>query len=117
MPQLVFQMSLATDSPVHSSSSGDFAAFLDAELDSISSDSSPNEEEVNDEFNSDSSDSSPNEEAENDSEIESQRYLGFFLSFKRLLKLYHGKILQFGTYFFLELDSSLLFVPCMYIRK
>ncbi|XP_043814968.1 RNA polymerase II C-terminal domain phosphatase-like 4 isoform X5 [Manihot esculenta] len=66
-------MSLATDSPVHSSSSGDFAAFLDAELDSISSDSSPNEEEVNDEFNSDSSDSSPNEEAENDSEIESQR--------------------------------------------
>jgi len=31
------EMSLATDSPVHSSSSDDFAAFLDASLDSGSS--------------------------------------------------------------------------------
>ncbi|KAJ9162833.1 hypothetical protein P3X46_022575 [Hevea brasiliensis] len=66
-------MSLVTDSPVHSSSSDDFAAFLDAELDSKSSDSSPNEEGAKGEFDSDSSDSSTNEEAENDSDTENQR--------------------------------------------
>ncbi|XP_038710166.1 RNA polymerase II C-terminal domain phosphatase-like 4 isoform X2 [Tripterygium wilfordii] len=49
-------MSLVTDSPVHSSSSsGDFAAFLDATLDSKSSDSSPDEEAISD-VHSDSSD-------------------------------------------------------------
>ncbi|KAG7037160.1 RNA polymerase II C-terminal domain phosphatase-like 4 [Cucurbita argyrosperma subsp. argyrosperma] len=36
-------MSLVTNSPAHSSSSDDFAAFLDVALDSHSSDSSPNE--------------------------------------------------------------------------
>ncbi|KAK9275924.1 hypothetical protein L1049_023198 [Liquidambar formosana] len=41
-------MSLATDSPVHSSSSDDFAAFLDGELDSISSASLDQEEVEND---------------------------------------------------------------------
>ncbi|KAJ7955625.1 RNA polymerase II C-terminal domain phosphatase-like 4 [Quillaja saponaria] len=39
-------MSLLTDSPVHSSSSDDFAAFLDDALDSGSSDSSPDEAEL-----------------------------------------------------------------------
>lgn len=41
-------MSVASDSPVHSSSSDDLAAFLDAELDSasdVSSESLPSEEE------------------------------------------------------------------------
>ncbi|XP_043813592.1 RNA polymerase II C-terminal domain phosphatase-like 4 isoform X4 [Manihot esculenta] len=70
------QMSLMTDSPVHSSSSDDFAAFLDAELDSKSSDSSPNEEGAKNEFDSDSSDSSLNEEAENDSDSKSKRIKG-----------------------------------------
>lgn len=37
-------MSLLTDSPVHSSSSDDFAAFLDAELEADSLESSPNDE-------------------------------------------------------------------------
>lgn len=37
-------MSLVTDSPVNSSSSDDFAALLDAALDSASSDSSPGKE-------------------------------------------------------------------------
>lgn len=40
----IFQMSLATNSPAHSSSSDDFAAFLAVDLDSHSSDSSPDEE-------------------------------------------------------------------------
>ncbi|KAG8651752.1 hypothetical protein MANES_06G019000v8 [Manihot esculenta] len=73
---MIFQMSLMTDSPVHSSSSDDFAAFLDAELDSKSSDSSPNEEGAKNEFDSDSSDSSLNEEAENDSDSKSKRIKG-----------------------------------------
>ncbi|THG15097.1 hypothetical protein TEA_014014 [Camellia sinensis var. sinensis] len=41
---MAFQMSLVTDSPVHSSSSDDFAAFLDGELGS-NSDTSPNQED------------------------------------------------------------------------
>ncbi|KMS99186.1 hypothetical protein BVRB_2g047230 [Beta vulgaris subsp. vulgaris] len=40
-------MSVATDSPVSSSSSDDFAALLDAELDSGSSDTSPDQDEDN----------------------------------------------------------------------
>ena len=44
-------MSLVTDSPVHSSSSDGFAAYLDAELDSDSSDVSP-EQEAEDESDS-----------------------------------------------------------------
>jgi RNA polymerase II C-terminal domain phosphatase-like 3/4 len=41
-------MSLVTDSPVNSSSSDDFAAFLDDELDSGSSNSSLEDENDND---------------------------------------------------------------------
>ncbi|TKY54708.1 hypothetical protein E2542_SST19120 [Spatholobus suberectus] len=51
----MMQMSVVTDSPVRSSSSDDFIAFLDAELDA----SSPN--------------SSPDKEAENQDELESVR--------------------------------------------
>ena len=40
----MMQMSVVTDSPVHSSSSDDFIAFLDAELDASSPDSSPDKE-------------------------------------------------------------------------
>jgi len=43
----MMQMSVVTDSPVHSSSSDDFAAFLDAELDASSPDSSPVRETEN----------------------------------------------------------------------
>lgn len=43
----MLQMSVATDSPVSSSSSDDFAALLDAELDSGSSDTSPDQDEDN----------------------------------------------------------------------
>lgn len=52
-------MSLTADSPVHSSSSDDFAAFLDAELDSAS-DVSPDQHEVE------------NEEAEGEEEVEDE---------------------------------------------
>ncbi|MCE5166674.1 hypothetical protein HAX54_023925, partial [Datura stramonium] len=52
-------MSLTADSPVHSSSSDDFAAFLDAELDSAS-DASPDRDEVQ------------NEEAEGEEEVEDE---------------------------------------------
>lgn len=57
-------MSLAEDSPLHSSSSDDFAAILDAELKSSSSDDASHEEEEEDkdEFNDDSSDEDPREE-------------------------------------------------------
>ncbi|KAF5725871.1 RNA polymerase II ctd phosphatase putative isoform 1 [Tripterygium wilfordii] len=66
-------MSLVTDSPVHSSSSSDdFAAFLDSTLDSKSSDSSPDENAVTD-GHSDSSDSSSDEEAEDDCNLISKR--------------------------------------------
>jgi len=40
-------MSVVTDSPVHSSSSDDFAAFLDTELGASSPDSSPVKEHEN----------------------------------------------------------------------
>ena len=46
---MTFQMSLATDSPVHSSSSDDFAAFLDTELASNPDTSSNQEDEDEDE--------------------------------------------------------------------
>ncbi|KAK2638359.1 hypothetical protein Ddye_026154 [Dipteronia dyeriana] len=58
-------MSLVTDSPVHSSSSDDFAAFLYAELNSNSSASSPDEEDEDEE--------SKDEEAEDDNELEGKR--------------------------------------------
>ncbi|GFZ03414.1 C-terminal domain phosphatase-like 4 [Actinidia rufa] len=47
---MTFQMSLATDSPVHSSSSDDFAAFLDTELASNPGTSSDQEDEDEDEI-------------------------------------------------------------------
>lgn len=50
-------MSLAEDSPVHSSSSDDLAAFLDAELDTAS-DPSADSEEVAEEEESDDDDKS-----------------------------------------------------------
>jgi len=43
----MMQMSVVTDSPVHSSSSDDFAAFLDAELGASSPYSSPVKEAGN----------------------------------------------------------------------
>ncbi|XP_052199388.1 RNA polymerase II C-terminal domain phosphatase-like 4 [Diospyros lotus] len=46
---MIFQMSLVTDSPVHSSSSDDFAAILDAELGSTSDTSPDREDEDGDE--------------------------------------------------------------------
>lgn len=54
-------MSLAEDSPVHSSSSDDFAAILDAELDNASdpsgnSEEVTEEEEISDEDDGDKSD-------------------------------------------------------------
>ena len=51
-----------TDSPVHSSSSDGFAAYLDAELDSDSSDVSPEQEAEDDE-----------QEAEDESDSEYKR--------------------------------------------
>lgn len=48
-------MSLVTDSPVNSSSSDDFAAFLDAELDSTS-DTSPDPGDDDDDNNEDNDD-------------------------------------------------------------
>ncbi|KAL5772880.1 hypothetical protein ACOSQ2_012804 [Xanthoceras sorbifolium] len=58
-------MSLMTDSPVHSSSSDDFAAFLDTELNSNSSASSPDEENDDED--------SKDEETEEDNELEGKR--------------------------------------------
>ena len=64
-------MSLIADSPVHSSSSDDFAAFLDAELDSASdvdeveSGEAEGEEEVEDE---------DNDTGDGDGSIDSSRY-------------------------------------------
>ncbi|KAI9184718.1 hypothetical protein LWI28_000437 [Acer negundo] len=67
-PSRLFSLPLlacASDSPVHSSSSDDFAAFLYAELNSNSSASSPDEEDEDDE--------SKDEEAEDDIELEGKR--------------------------------------------
>ncbi|RVW22035.1 hypothetical protein CK203_105173 [Vitis vinifera] len=57
-----FAMSLVTDSRVHSPSSDGFAAYLDAELDSDSSDVSPEQEAEDDE-----------QEAEDESDSEYKR--------------------------------------------
>ncbi|KAH8481832.1 hypothetical protein H0E87_029350 [Populus deltoides] len=58
-------MSLVTDSPVHSSSSDDFAAFLDTELDSKSSASSASDDEAPNQRHSDSAaSSSPDQDKE-----------------------------------------------------
>ena len=56
-------MSLVTDSRVHSPSSDGFAAYLDAELDSDSSDVSPEQEAEDDE-----------QEAEDESDSEYKRF-------------------------------------------
>ncbi|GAY40510.1 hypothetical protein CUMW_052470 [Citrus unshiu] len=67
----VRQMSLATDSPVNSSSSDDFAAFLDAELDSNSLGSSPEKEaEDKDEDEESIDEEAENEEARDDKDLE-----------------------------------------------
>eukprot|EP00258_Populus_trichocarpa_P029757 XP_024445776.1 RNA polymerase II C-terminal domain phosphatase-like 4 [Populus trichocarpa] len=69
-------MSLVTDSPVHSSSSDDFAAFLDTELDSKSSASSASDDEAPNQRHSDSAaSSSPDQdkEAEEDDDSDFQR--------------------------------------------
>lgn len=70
-------MSLVTDSPVHSSSSDDFAAFLDAELDSNSLVSSPDEEAEDEESNDE-------EDAEDDKDLESNRYFIFLFGYDGL---------------------------------
>ena len=63
-------MSLA-ESPVHSSSSDDFAGLLERELDSSSSESSPGEEDEED------------KEADDDgSDVESKSRCGGFLCFR-----------------------------------
>ena len=54
-----FLMSLVNDSPVHLSSSEDFAAFLDAELNSTS-DISPDLEDEDEDDDDDEDDSKPN---------------------------------------------------------
>lgn len=59
-------MSLAEDSPVHSSSSDDFAAILDAELDDASDPSSHTEEGVEEEESSDEENDDDDEEGSND---------------------------------------------------
>ncbi|KAK3189689.1 hypothetical protein Dsin_029250 [Dipteronia sinensis] len=74
-------MSLLTDSPVHSSSSDNFAAFLDAELNSNSSASSPVEEDRDDE------DESNDEDAEDDNELEGKRTMDRV----RILISYNGR--------------------------
>ncbi|XP_028126900.1 RNA polymerase II C-terminal domain phosphatase-like 4 [Camellia sinensis] len=56
---MAFQMSLVNDSPVHLSSSEDFAAFLDAELNSTS-DISPDLEDEDEDDDDDEDDSKPN---------------------------------------------------------
>ncbi|KAH9767297.1 RNA polymerase II C-terminal domain phosphatase-like 4 [Citrus sinensis] len=64
-------MSLATDSPVNSSSSDDLAAFLDAELDSNSLGSSPEKEaEDKDEDEESIDEEAENEEARDDKDLE-----------------------------------------------
>lgn len=67
-------MSLATDSPVHSSTSDDFAALLDAELDSNSLGSSPDKEAEDEDGEEESIDVEPEiEEARDDKDPESNR--------------------------------------------
>ncbi|EOY32064.1 hypothetical protein QUC31_019560 [Theobroma cacao] len=63
-------MSLVTDSPVHSSSSDDFAALLDAELEVGSSGSSPDEEDV--EADGDNNNDN-NDDHDDDDDLDSQR--------------------------------------------
>ncbi|KAF9662758.1 hypothetical protein SADUNF_Sadunf18G0087500 [Salix dunnii] len=80
-------MSLVTDSPVHSSSSDDFAAFLDTELDSKSSASSSSDDEAPNQRHSESAaSSSPDQDKEaeedDDSDFQNKRqaiseFLGF----------------------------------------
>lgn len=64
-------MSLAEDSPVHSSSSDDFAAVLDAELDIASDPSGDSEEVAEDEESSDDFDEDPDEKSDYTLDLES----------------------------------------------
>lgn len=59
-------MSLAEDSPVHSSSSDDFAAILDAELDIASDPSGDSEEVAEEEEISDEDDGDKSDEDDGD---------------------------------------------------
>ena len=86
-------MSLLTDSPVHSSSSDDFAAFLDAELNSNSSASSLDEDDEDEESN--------DEEAKDDNELEGKRYNILLNSFWAINDLNFRK-----CYNFLEVHSK-----------
>lgn len=68
-------MSFATDSPVHSSSSDDFAALIDAELEVGSSGSSPDEQDNGEEeVDADSDDDDgDNEEDDNNDDLNDHR--------------------------------------------
>ncbi|XP_035832338.1 RNA polymerase II C-terminal domain phosphatase-like 4 isoform X1 [Helianthus annuus] len=86
-------MSLVDESPVNSSSSDDFAAFLDAELDSTS-DTNPQQEEEKQESDDDSDD---NDDDEINAVIESEpfaRVLGFKKREAILKTLQHVRISQ-----------------------
>lgn len=62
-------MSSVTDSPVQSSSSDDFAAFLDVELEVGSSGSSHNEQDDEDQYEEADGDDN------NDDDLDSRRYV------------------------------------------
>lgn len=72
---VILQMSFATDSPVHSSSSDDFAALIDAELEVGSSGSSPDEQDNGEEeVDADSDDDDgDNEEDDNNDDLNDHR--------------------------------------------
>ncbi|KAJ0026411.1 hypothetical protein Pint_07195 [Pistacia integerrima] len=68
-----YQMSFVADSPVNSSSSDDFAAFLDAELGGNSAESSPDEEAEDDDFkDEEAGDEEPEDEEARDEEAEDE---------------------------------------------
>ncbi|XP_044472578.1 RNA polymerase II C-terminal domain phosphatase-like 4 isoform X2 [Mangifera indica] len=70
-------MSLVTDSPVNSSSSDDFAAFLDAELEANSAESSLNEEAEDDNYkDEEAGDAEPEDEEARDEEAENEEAVG-----------------------------------------
>ncbi|KAJ0087386.1 hypothetical protein Patl1_07311 [Pistacia atlantica] len=68
-----YQMSFVADSPVNSSSSDDFAAFLDAQLGGNSAESSPDEEAEDDDFkDEEAGDEEPEDEEARDEEAEDE---------------------------------------------
>lgn len=68
--ELFCQMSVTADSPAHSSSSDDFAAFLDGELDTVSEASSELEAEVEEEDWKDDDDDDEQDGDENEGQGE-----------------------------------------------